>query len=202
MLLGTGCCCNRGDVLFWYINSARFTGPLTGMEDIYRAMGLNVQQVTIFQPTFDISSFKLIVWPIGFVDPVWWPQIVAGTWNGRLMITTENFTSFSDSATYLDGKSGITGIGVGTDAIDDGITRDAPVTADPLVAGQGTLRYTFTNTVSGGTTLSTTVIEGKPWISRNKVGSTDFVMSGDVNVILDHVVHNTPFIQNLWNVAV
>lgn len=158
-----------------------------------------------------LSDYSLIIWLVAASDPVWWSEISGDTWEGRLVITSEAQTgggAFTDTYAYVNALSGLMGITVNGDSIDFPGTFslvDGTVTGDALMSGQSVLKYWATASVSGGTTLATTVTGSSPFIARNRPGVVEFVACGDsnpfvANAIGDAVTANTTFLRNLYTV--
>lgn len=197
-------------VLIWNNDcSPSFIGSgWADLRDLYQAMGLRVDVIGDLTG-HSLREYQLIHFPLAVSNPSWWGEISGNTWEGRLHITAEHndttFVDFTPSIAYVNGLSGLTGIGV-TGANMLGVFG-TPGTAEPddLTAGMTGIWYSKTSAVSGGTTLSNTVTEMAPWLARNKPGGSliDFVVSGDI----DHMVSgdltlNSRLFQNMWNVPI
>lgn len=196
-------------MLIWGANNNVGNGAFSNfslIKSVYEAMGLGVHSPVTWTGT--LANYKLIIWPMAESNPPWWGLIASDTWRGRIHITAEN-SGFPATIAYVNGLAGVTGIGVTAAFIDIDCYHEGTAEAGPdLMSGQSTMRYALTSQVTGGTALSKTVTGAVTWLARNKPGSNiDFVVSGDVNHIhnecgADVINNNTPFIQNLWDVAV
>jgi hypothetical protein len=199
-MLGTICCCKK-KVLLWLTNNLGPIGTYSDLTTVYTDMGKTVDDNTTWSGVLD--DYSLIHFPIALSDPSWWGSISGGTWAGRLHITAENNTSYAGSVTYVNGKSGITGISVTGDSIDAVCDHDGTAESDPMTSGLSLIKYAFTSQVASGTTLSKTVTGSHPWLARNTVGSIDFIVAGDANHAADscNVANgaNKALFQNMYN---
>ncbi len=212
MFVNLCCCSTVKKLLFW--NSGPFT-PGSGLVDIqqvYADMGLDMDYSNGWSG--NIGDYGLIIWSLPQLDggatgsdPPWWGSISGGTWQGRLLLSTRNTIAAPFSVGYVNGKSGITGIGVTAGHIDQsaGCSGVGSVEVDALNAGMSQFMFFDACTLSGGTTLSKTATGAVPWLAHNTVGTIDFVVSGADAFLRDgctEFANNVPFFENLWNVAV
>ena len=201
------CGCDSGRVLIWRANShASWGGTLIGLQAIYENMGLTVHTHSNWSGT--LSDYSLIHFPVAISDPSWWSQISGNTWRGRLHMTAENNNAgtFDTSITYVDGKSGITGMGIFGDTINFLCSHNGTVEADDMTAGVTLIKYSLTSRVTSGTPLSKA--SGNTWLARNKPSGSniDFIVSGDVNHMDDTcagvIAANTKLLENMFTVPV
>lgn len=207
--LGGGCCCEVGKVLIWNSNcngnvNASGIDILAG---VYTGFGAICHTADSW--TGNLSDYKLIIFPQAIGDPTWWATVTGGGWSGRVVITAEHNGSggfFSDTITYVSGKSATTGITLIGASIDAGCSQTGTAETDDLTAGCANILLSATSEVSGGTVLSKTPTGAVAWVSRNKVGSVDWVVSGDsnqyINACPDAVNLNAQFLENLWTVPI
>jgi hypothetical protein len=213
------CCCG-GDVLIW-LGSQDPAAALPAdpswyatLKQTYEDMGLVVH----FDADYtSISNYSLVFIDTPYSAPSWWATATGGGWTGRICIVGE----FSPGAaspgviSWINSVSGATHGMTITAAIIDAIgLYDGTIETDALTAGLTTaLLYGATSEVSGGTVLSKTEFTAQEWIHHNKVGTVDYVLSGDSNHLIDDPggggltgitpgSDNERFAQNLYNVAV
>lgn len=211
-------CCCTGDVLIWLGSqdpAALF--PATEayyetLKDTYEAMGLVVHFDADY--TGSIDSYSLVFVDTPASTPSWWASATGGGWTGRICLIGEYDTAVPASVfTWLNSVTATTGLTIIADSIDAGVLWNGSIEADSLTAGLATaLQYSNTSRVSGGTVLSKTATGAQNWITHNKVGTVDYVLSGDSNHLIDDLLggltgitpgsDNEKFAQNLYTVAV
>lgn len=210
------CCCNCPDqtvtaqVLLWDTDChSPYGGNLAEVKTVLEDAGATCHYSADYSGT--LADYDVIIWTMAEQNPSWWGQISGGTWSGRILITAE-FSSFSNTITYVDGISSVTGISVTSDFENPTAQAVSCDTEDvPLAYCQPTLRSADTSIVSGGTAISYTCgsgDSGSAWIMENTVGNISFVVSGDASFLggTYHITGaaelNKHFIWNLCNVAV
>ena len=197
-------CCACGRVLFWETdNDLEGTGfgSYTALEATYTGLGLAFDDSSNWTGT--LAEYGLIIWPAPAANPSWWSEISGGTWAGRIVIASD-FDLFVTSNAYVAGLSGTTGITFTADEIDVGCQTATNINAADLTSGVTSLGYGTVSTTSGGTDLIR-ASTGAAFISRNKVGTIDFVVCGDFTFLADACSSSTlnvTFWENLWMVAV
>ena len=202
-----------GDVLFWINTDDNFLvgDPLQDNYDkaqsVLEELGATVHNSTDWSG--NIHDYKLILFPMPIGDPSWWSVIESG-WTGRIHLLGEwNYYEWITSRDYINSKTPITGMSIGETHISGGPdAAPGTVETNDLTEGLEIFRYVVTNTVTGGTALSKTTDDSTDpdqiWIARNKVGTVDWVLSGDTNHMSD--IHgyvlsdNQPFVENLFTV--
>lgn len=211
------CCC--GDVLIWLASQdpmAPFPVDITDYEDliaVYEDMGLTVHSDLDW--TGNIADYSLVFVDTPYAAPSWWATATGGGWTGRIHLIGEYFPGgmTTDVTTWINSVTGTTGLTLIEDNIDSGASlSNGSIETDDLTDGLTTaLLYSATSRVSGGTVLSKTATGSENWIAHNKVGTVDYVLSGDSNHLVDDMgagaaitpgSDNELFAQNLYTVAV
>jgi hypothetical protein len=201
-------CCCKPRVLLWFANSnsAVFGISYSDIERVYSDMDIGVDNNANW--TGNLNDYVLIFQPMAISAPSWWAAITGAMWKGRLHLTAEH-NGFSNTITYVNGLSALTGIGVTARDIDPGCGHVGSAQVDDLTAGIGGIFYADSSEVTGGTALCVSDSAGThpntPWIAHNVVGHIDFIVAGDQDHIADTCGYannqNKIFFQNLYNVA-
>ncbi len=201
-------------VLLWDHDHSLPNVFLTALQDVYGDNSITADLRDEWSG--DLDDYNLIIWPKADEDPSWWSNIVADSWNGRLVITAE-FSVHFQTINYVNSKTGLHGMTVVPDNLavnaagvgDENPTKDHQLTdqVDFIVSGSS-------SAVIGGTSLSTH-IDGGPWrflpcpeccvtwIEQNKVGNVDWIVCGDANPFSDDwplfPARHEQFLLNLAN---
>lgn len=204
----------RRKILVW----AQSQGTALGLNEI-RTIFPGGVTVDVNTWSGNLDDYSLICFPFALFDPPWWGPIAAGTWEGRLFITSDHWgqglsnpEEFDQSAAYVNSKSGLSGISLIADGLAGGNGFPGPVETDDLTAGVTNIWHVGTSRVSGGTTIARVrPVDGShPFVARNKVGTIDWVVAGDSNILYDRespanqwgALLNSVFFNNMYDVDI
>lgn len=200
-------CCNEGlKVLLWDANCSTAISGLTSALAVYTAMGIDADNSATWSS--NLNDYFLVIWMMAESSPPWWATATGGVWSGRIHISAEYWNEAGDWDTTIDfvnSLSATTGMMVGEDesgaAPCDDMQAASPTVGELLAAGVVELRHADTNSVSGGSTIFTSTELGEPMIQAKRMGTVEWVISGDCNHITDNcpaaAVANWKFLCNL-----
>lgn len=157
-----------------------------------------------------LDDYALIIWAVPASDPSWWTQIAGNTWTGRLFLGGEASQifefdpSFSDSSTYINSKSGLTGLTL-IFTSEDFPSEPGSLETDLLTKDVAGLRHTQTSLVSGGKVLARTTDSNSAWMAWNRPAGSriSYVLSGDLDFFATFAgegVEKINFMRNLYHV--
>jgi len=185
--MSCNCGCGGPPVLFYQVGG----GGTGSIREYYSDIEYEFEGTSQFLVHEDVFRYELI-----FVSGQganaqgydWWfeDQILAGNWSGRVVMVGEH-SGFSEMNNWINKYSSSTGLSVVNRFLDcSGAMVDGSVESGPaLNQGVDVIRYVCTSEVVGGTPLSKTQQENRPWLAHNTVtigdNVVDFVVSGDSN---------------------
>jgi hypothetical protein len=191
-----------GPVLLWDTNCNFFGQALSRLQAVYA--GLSIPTDLSGTWSGNLNDYGTIIWCMAESDPSWWPQIVDGTWLGRLHVTAEASTNPTTQA-YVNSKAPLHGMTVAPDDSAIALEYNTP-SSDPLAQGLSSLGGGATASVSGGITLFTNPTLALPMMQRTQpTPQISWIVCGDSNHATDYSFPTIPainaaFFANLVNV--